>query len=111
MENGKVSYAGSVRHKIPALCPHGSLGYHLVIRFAVEPFPDPLDFDVWVTTPMWPGNDPTKNLSYSMEATAIKGYLQDLEMHVRKVTHIFRVLAARSLDELGVDDKVNLPPT
>lgn len=74
-----------------------------------EPFPDPGDFDTWVATPMWPGNNPAQNLSYSMQAKAIKMYLENgMEVFVRKVTHIFRVLAARDLDEEGVDDKVSM---
>lgn len=111
LENGKVSYTGSIRHREPALCPHGSLGQHLVMRFTVsaEPFPDARDFDVWVTTPLWPGNNRKENLSYPVQAEAIKKYLQqELGIYVRKVTHIFRVLAARNLDEVGIDDKVGM---
>lgn len=110
LENGKSSFSGSIRHLIPAMCPHGSLGQHLVMRFTVgsEPFPSPQDFGVWVTTPMWPGYDPTQNVSYSQQAEAIKHYLEkELGIYVRKVTHIFRVLAARNLDEVGIDDKVS----
>ncbi|CAL8471742.1 g11284 [Coccomyxa elongata] len=79
------------------------------MRFTImgEQFPDPGDFGTWVTTPMWPGNRPAENLSYSMQAAAIKKYLQQgMKIYVRKVTHIFRVLAARNLDEGGIDDKV-----
>ncbi len=111
LENGKSSFSGSIRHLIPAMCPHGSLGQHLVMRFTegTEPFPSPSDFELWVTTPMWPGNDPRQNVSYSQQAQAIKHYLEEeLGIHVRKVTHIFRVLAARDLDEAGIDDKVTM---
>ena len=39
----------------------------------------------------------------------VKHYLEEeLGIHVRKVTHIFRVLAARDLDEAGIDDKVTM---
>lgn len=85
------------------------MGQHFVVRFTFlgEPFPDPLDFDAWVSTPMWPGNDPSQNMSYSAQAESIKGYVREqMGIHVRKVTHIFRVLAARAMDEMGVDDRV-----
>ncbi|CAL8471208.1 g10750 [Coccomyxa elongata] len=88
LENGKSSSSGSIRHLIPAMCPHGSLGQHLVMRFTVgcEPFPSPLDFELWVTTPMWPGYDPRQNVSYSQQAQAIKHYLEEeLGIYVRKV--------------------------
>lgn len=41
MENGKVSYAGCIRHKEPLLCAHGALGRMFVHRFTIdkEPFP------------------------------------------------------------------------
>jgi hypothetical protein len=109
LENGKVSFSGSLRHRDPALCPHGSLGQHLVNRFTImaEPFPDPHDFDKWVKTPVWPANNPRENLSYTTQAMAIKRYVRDeMGIHVRKVTHIFRVLATRNLDEEGIDERV-----
>jgi len=31
----------------------------------------------------------------------------ELGINVRKVTHVFRVLGARTLDEAGVDDQVS----
>ena len=85
------------------------MGQHLVMRFTIgaELFPNPDDCELWVTTPMWPGNNSNQNLSYSMQTAAIKHYIEEeLGFHVRKVTHIFRVLAARNMDEEGIDDKV-----
>ena len=110
LENGKVSYVGSIRHVDPALCPHGSLGQHLICRFTLdsEPFPDPEDAHDWVHTPMWPAGDSSRNMSYSQQADQINHYLRDcLGIFVKKVTHIFRVLGARLLDEQGVDDRVS----
>lgn len=109
LENGKVSYVGSIRHVDPALCPHGSLGQHIICRFTLdsEPFPDPENADDWVHTPMWPAGDNTRNMSYNQQADQINHYLRDkLSIHVKKVTHIFRVLGARLLDEQGIDDRV-----
>ena len=104
-------YAGSIRHKEAELCPHNALGQHLVARFTLdsEPFPDPEDAQGWVNTPMWPANDPSRNVSYQQQADYINDVLRKkLGIHVRKSTHIFRVLAARLLDEAGIDDTVSV---
>ena len=111
LENGKVSYAGSIRHKDAELCPHNALGQHLVARFTLDsaPFPDPEDAKGWVNTPMWPANDPSRNVSYQQQADYINDVLRNtLGIYVRKSTHIFRVLGARLLDEAGIDDTVSL---
>jgi len=73
-------------------------------------FPDPDPNDVyksriWQTTPLWPGNEPSSNLSYKQQADSVKTYLRDdLDIHVTKVTHAFRVTGARVMDEAGVND-------
>lgn len=105
-----MSYAGSIRHKDAELCPHNALGQHLVARFTLDsaPFPDPEDAQGWVNTPMWPANDPSRNVSYQQQADYINDVLRKtLGIHVRKSTHIFRVLGARLLDEAGIDDAVS----
>lgn len=110
LENGRMSFTGSIRHKITAVCPHGSLGCWLVARFTIsgEPFPNPKNFKRWVMTPMWPGTSAKENLTYQQQHDRINKYLRtELGIWARKVTHIFRVLSARTLDEGGVDDHVS----
>ena len=110
MENGKISFAGSIRHRTPELCPQGAMGQHLIMRFTLdsEPFPDPRDAEEWLAIAMWPAGNCKKNVSYQQMADALNYYLRvDLGFNVRKVTHIFRVLGARLLDEQGIDDAVS----
>ena len=110
LENGRMSWSGSIRHLIPAVCPHGTLGQHLALRYTImgEPFPNPKNFKRWVMTPMWPGTSAKQNLTYQQQYERINKYLRkELGIWVRKVTHIFRVLSARTLDESGVDDHVS----
>lgn len=39
LENGKVSYVGSTHHVDPTLCPHGSLGQHIICRITLDRSP------------------------------------------------------------------------
>jgi len=73
---------------------------------AGEPFPDPRDLSRWNHTPVWPGNDPTANLGYQHQHQAITDLLGELKIVIKKKTHAFRVLSARTLDESGIDDRV-----
>ena len=112
LENGRMSWTGSIRHRISAVCPHGSLGQWLVLRYTIlsERIPNPKNFKRWVMTPMWPGSSARENLTYQQQHDRINKYLRkELGFYVRKVTHIFRVLSARTLDESGVDDHVSPP--
>lgn len=83
----------------------------LVSRFTLdrEPFPDPEDFAYWNSTPLWPGNHPRQSVSYGQQASAVKQYYAQINIFVKKVTHCFRSLGARLLDEAGVPDQVKPP--
>lgn len=105
---GKVSYAGGIRHKQALLCFQGAMARLLVQRFTMnrEPFPDPRDKQTWRNTPVWPGDDPTSSISYTQQADCLREYLQEAGIFIRKLTHAFRMYAARELDLQGVADEV-----
>lgn len=110
-KNGRRSFTGSIRHRFSELCAHNALAHHLCTRFTLgkAPFPNPRNRKEWNRTPMWPGNNPTKNLSYQQQRSAVVTYLRvELQIHTRKLVHAFRVLAARNLDMSGIDDHVSL---
>ena len=110
--DGRARYAGSLRHAVPELCPQAALGQHIFGMYTLEnvEFPDARDPTRWNSAPMWPGHDPSQNVTYSQQCKAINKYLRDdLKIFVRKATHIFRALGARALDERGVDNAVSSP--
>lgn len=84
---GKVAYAGCIRHADPALCAQGSVGRHLAMAYTLGgvPFPDPANVDEWRHTPLWIGNDPTKSISYTQHADALKVYLKECQIFIDKV--------------------------
>jgi hypothetical protein len=84
---GKVAYAGSIRNRLALLCCHGALGRFFVHRFTIRAamFPNPAQRDVWLHTPMWPGNDPTVSISYSQHAEGLKYYLEKARIYIQKV--------------------------
>lgn len=94
--------------KEAVLVQHGDLGRDLCNRFAINasPFPDASNLDVWLHTPLWPGNDPSLSISYTQHADALRVYLQKADIHFRKLTHAFRIFKTRDLDEQGVEDAV-----
>lgn len=105
---GKIAYAGSIRHQDPLLCCHGALARHFINHFTLEKaaVPDPSDTDEWRHTPLWTGNNPRESISYTQHAESLKGFLEQAEIYITKVTHAFRMFKARDLDEQGVDDAV-----
>ena len=110
MQNGKKYFAGAVRHRHTAMCTQNALGQHLVKRFTIdsEPFPDPRNSTQWNSTAMWTANQPNKALSYTEHAASVNKYVRgELEIIVKKVTHIFRTAGARALDEQGVSSTVS----
>ena len=109
-EHGKFSISTTIRHKEAMLCSHNALAYHFFTRFTqmAEPFSDPRDAARWSTTPLWPGNDCTGNVSYCQQYDDVTAYFQKLGIKVNKVTHSWRVFGARLLDDMGVDDQVSL---
>jgi Centromere DNA-binding protein complex CBF3 subunit, domain 2 len=118
-ENGKVGYAGCIRHVLPLLCAHGALARMLCHRFTIkrEPFPSLLDSDAWYYLPLWRssgGNSSSSssdgsvgNISYEAQNKVLLAAFTALDITVNKTTHAFRVLAARVMDEAGVDDTVS----
>lgn len=107
---GKVAYCGSIRHRNPLLCCHGALARHFIQRFTVQgaPCPDPRDEGGWQQTPLWPGNNTGRSISYTQHADALKAYLDEAGINITKVTHAFRMFKARDLDEQGVDETVSM---
>ena len=60
---------------------------------------------------MWPGNDASRNITYDQQRKSVKDYVQDqMGVVTRKVTHAFRTLGARNLDDAGIDDSVKYLP-
>jgi hypothetical protein len=84
---GKVACAGSIRNRLALLCAHGALACFLVNRFTINaaPFPNPTKRDIWLHTPLWPGNNPTESISYSQHADGLKYYLNTAGILIRKV--------------------------
>lgn len=105
---GRPGYAGSIRHRDPVQCNHGALGRLLVWTYTIggAPFPDPGKGKVWRKTPLWPGNDPARSISYTQHAEALKGFLAEAGIITGKLTHAFRAFKAQDLDEQGVSDEV-----
>lgn len=105
---GKIAYAGCIRSEQALLCAHGGLARHLIMTFTINgaPFPDPAATDVWRNSPLWPGNNPQKSISYAQHLEAVTTYLADMDIVIAKKTHAFRMYKARDLDEQGVDDAV-----
>lgn len=109
MPNGKVGYCGSVRHKLPQLCPHGLLALYLCFRFTVkgEQFPMPsTDDQQWFHTALWKGNGPRANISYEQQLKSWKATFKESKILTKKITHAPRVCAARFLDDHGTEDAV-----
>jgi hypothetical protein len=71
-----------------------------------DPFPSMEDEEAWYNTALWKGNNPTTNISYDAQNKALNNAFEELNFMIRKVTHAFRVLAARVMDEDGIDDEV-----
>jgi hypothetical protein len=84
---GKVAYAGSIRNRLALLCAHGALACFLVYRFTINaaPFPNSTKRDIWLHTPLWPGNNPTESISYSQHVDGLKYYLNKAGILIRKV--------------------------
>lgn len=97
---GKVAYAGCIRNKDAVLCAHGALARQLCMVYSVRraPFPNPADVEVWRHTPLWPGNDPTRSISYQQQADALKAHLLAADINIVKVwwlrVHVACVLLA-----------------
>lgn len=108
-ENGKVGYAGCIRHRLALLCAHGALARMLCHRFTIqrEPFPSLLDADAWYNLMLWRGLG-VGNMGYEAQNKALAAAFLALEITINKNTHAFRVLAARVMDEAGVDDAVGV---
>jgi hypothetical protein len=105
---GRPAYAGSIRHRDPVQCNHGALGWLLVWTYTIggAPFPYPGKGKVWRKTPLWPGNDPARSISYTQHAEALNGFLAKAGIITGKLTHAFRAFKAQDLDEQGVSDEV-----
>lgn len=65
------------------------------------------NFDEWIHCPLWKGNSAEDNVTYNLIYKRVKMYMDAAGVHVNKVTHAFRVAAARYMDEAGVDDEVS----
>ena len=98
---------------VPPSAPRAAWGSILIMRFTImgEAFPDPKDFDTWVSTPMWPGNDPSENVAYTSQHDAITKYVrEDMGIINRKVTHICQGLVGQQSArfEQGIDHQVRM---
>ena len=106
LENSRVSFKGSIKHHLTVCCLHNALGQWLVMPFAIrgDHFPNSWNIKRWLMTQMWPGNSASCNVTYQRQTDDVNLYLRtELNILVRKVTHVFRVLGARTLDEADVD--------
>jgi hypothetical protein len=76
--HGRIDYGGCMRHKDIEVCPIGALALYLFYRFDVlgEPFPDLSECRLWYDTYLINGKNPTKQMSYSMQAANMKKAMQ-----------------------------------
>lgn len=108
---GKVAYAGSIRSRQALVCCHGALARSLASDYTLnrKPFPSPADLEVWLEkSPLWQGGSGEQSISYTQHYDCLKGYFEEAGVHIRKVTHAWRLFKARDLDEQGVEDKVRV---
>ena len=62
-----------------------------------------LDKDI----PAFPARHSAKeNLSREQHVSSLRRYLNHLEIHIKKLTHAWRIAGSRTVDAAGVDDKV-----
>lgn len=108
MENGKLGYAGCIRHQLALLCAHGALARMLCHRFTIEgePFPSLLTPEAWHILSLWRGLG-AGNIGYEAQNKALAAAFAACGIIIKKSTHAFRVLAARVMDEAGIDDTVS----
>ena len=90
------------------MCSHGALGQWLFFQYSIrgDPFPDPEDWDIWMTAALFPAAKRDSNISYSQMLYLVNKYLKECELFTRKKTHLFRVTGARVLDDSGLAGEV-----
>jgi hypothetical protein len=109
MDNGRTAYGGCIRHQLPLLCPQGALGRMLCHRFTVqgERFPNlETQPDLWYKRALWVGNDPEENITYASQRNVLLKAFEECGISSSKMTHAFRILGARTMDQRGVPVEV-----
>lgn len=116
-ENGKMGYAGCIRALLPLMCSQRALASMFCHRFTIkaEIFPSLEDEEAWYYLPLWRGSGSRRkgdddgelgNIGYDAQNKALEAAFRELGIFINKVTHAFRMLAARVMDEDGIDDSV-----
>lgn len=104
LQNGRVQYVTFIRSKVDAMCPAGALARLLWWRFvngsSVFPMPD-VDWDKFLSTPLFALADATEAMSYDTLATYVKQVFRANNVVIAKVCHAFRHAGARFLDQCG----------
>jgi hypothetical protein len=91
-QHGKILYSGILRHRDPAVCPVGGLGFLFFSRYHIQdlPFPDLSCLRNWDNIYLFPGRDNEGKMAYSTHNAYIKKALNACGINTKKVTHVRR---------------------
>ena len=105
---GKLQYMGSLRHRLPIVCWHGSLGRYFVHRFSISQaiFPDPHDATAFLNYSLWPGSHQNKSISDQTLRHMLNKAFDHENLVLNKKLHLFRHSVTRIMESAGVDDAV-----
>ncbi|CCE34937.1 uncharacterized protein CPUR_08876 [Claviceps purpurea 20.1] len=106
-QNGRIEYAGLLRHREIELCTMSAMANYLVWRWekSGEDFPsfrtnkDWYDIQLLITSPQ----ATTKEISYSTQQQWIHKIYSHLGIHITKVTHAGRGSGPKEAEKLGID--------